>query len=109
MVTTPCIDAYRWWQLLCYQLPALISEGTAIIVSPLIALMKNQVDAVRACSERPAIAHFMNFVPSHVANWSKCTKTYYQVRQRCSMWHLESLSRQDNIDLLQQVPISFMR
>ncbi len=45
---------------LCYQLPALISEGTAIIVSPLIALMKNQVDAIRNISESDSVAHFLN-------------------------------------------------
>ncbi len=45
---------------LCYQLPALISRGTAIVVSPLIALMKNQVDAIRQVSENDGVAHFMN-------------------------------------------------
>ena len=45
---------------LCYQLPALMLEGTAIIVSPLIALMKNQVDAIRSVSENDSIAHFLN-------------------------------------------------
>jgi ATP-dependent DNA helicase RecQ len=45
---------------LCYQLPALMSEGTAIVVSPLIALMKNQVDAIRGISEHRGIAHVLN-------------------------------------------------
>src|SRR5687767_2166030 len=45
---------------LCYQLPAVMSEGTAIIVSPLIALMKNQVDAIRGFSSEDGIAHFLN-------------------------------------------------
>ena len=45
---------------LCYQLPALMSEGTAIVVSPLIALMKNQVDAIRQVSESDSVAHFLN-------------------------------------------------
>ena len=45
---------------LCYQLPALMLEGTAIVVSPLIALMKNQVDVIRNLSEEDGIAHFMN-------------------------------------------------
>src|SRR3982750_4710994 len=45
---------------LCYQLPAIMSEGTAIVVSPLIALMKNQVDAIRGFSNENGIAHFLN-------------------------------------------------
>jgi len=45
---------------LCYQLPALISSGTAIIISPLIALMKNQVDAIRGYGDSDAVAHFLN-------------------------------------------------
>ena len=45
---------------LCYQLPALMSEGTAIVVSPLIALMKNQVDAIRGISENHGVAHVLN-------------------------------------------------
>ncbi|MFT5183607.1 MAG: ATP-dependent DNA helicase RecQ, partial [Flavobacteriales bacterium] len=45
---------------MCYQLPALMSEGTAIVVSPLIALMKNQVDAIRGFSQKDSVAHFLN-------------------------------------------------
>ena len=52
---------------LCYQLPALMLEGTAIVVSPLIALMKNQVDVIRNLSEEDGIAHFMNSTLNKVA------------------------------------------
>lgn len=91
---------------LCYQLPALISEGTAIIVSPLIALMKNQVDAIRHVSESDEIAHFLN---------SSLTKTEIKkvkddiTEGRTKMLYVapESLTKQENIDFLTGVPISF--
>ena len=56
---------------LCYQLPALMKEGTAIVVSPLIALMKNQVDAIRGISENPGIAHVLNssLNKTEIAKW----------------------------------------
>lgn len=91
---------------MCYQLPALLSEGTAIIVSPLIALMKNQVDAIRGVSEDNAVAHFLN---------SSLTKTEItRVKQdiqdgRTKLLYVapESLTKQENIDFLTSVPISF--
>ncbi len=91
---------------LCYQLPALMSEGTAIIISPLIALMKNQVDAMRNFSENDSIAHFLN---------SSLTKSAIDavkadvVQGRTKMLYVapESLTKEDNIEFLKTVPISF--
>lgn len=91
---------------LCYQLPALMMDGTAIIVSPLIALMKNQVDAIRNVSESDHIAHFLN---------SSLTKTEIKkVKSDIQDGHTkllyvapESLTKQENIDFLTGVPISF--
>ena len=91
---------------LCYQLPALMSKGTAIVVSPLIALMKNQVDAIRQVSEDDSIAHFLNSslnkteskrVRSDVS--SEKTKLLYVAP--------ESLTKQANIDFLTSIQISF--
>ncbi len=91
---------------MCYQLPALMMEGTAIIVSPLIALMKNQVDAIRNVSEENAVAHFLN---------SSLTKTEIaRVKEdiqagKTKLLYVapESLTKQENIDFLTSVPISF--
>lgn len=91
---------------LCYQLPALLLEGTAIIVSPLIALMKNQVDAMRNFSEEDGIAHFLN---------SSLTRSAIDVVKedvlsgKTKMLYVapESLTKEENIDLLRQVKISF--
>jgi len=91
---------------LCYQLPALLLEGTAIVVSPLIALMKNQVDAMRNFSETDGIAHFMNSTLSRQAIdavkadiLSGKTKLLYVAP--------ESLTKEENADFLRQVKISF--
>ena len=92
---------------LCYQLPALISDGTAIVISPLIALMKNQVDSVRGLSEENSIAHVLNsslsseevnMVKSDVK--SKKTKLLYLAP--------ESLAKASNIDFLKSINISFL-
>jgi ATP-dependent DNA helicase RecQ len=92
---------------LCYQLPALMSEGTAIVVSPLIALMKNQVDAIRGFSEEEGVAHFLN------SSLSK--KEVARVKDDLSMGRTkllyvapESLTKQENIDFLRSVGISFV-
>ena len=91
---------------LCYQLPSLLMEGTAIVISPLIALMKNQVDAMRNFSEEDNVAHFIN---------SSLTKSAIdQVKQdivegKCKLLYVapESLTKQENIDFLRTVKVSF--
>ena len=91
---------------LCYQLPALIYPGTAIIISPLIALMKNQVDSMRAFSASEGIAHFMN----SSLNRKELTKVKEDILQgRTKMLYVapESLTKEENIDFLKQLDISF--
>lgn len=92
---------------MCYQLPALMMEGTAIVVSPLIALMKNQVDAIRGHHEGDSIAHFLN------SSLSKAEAV--QVREDVSTGLTkllyvapESLTKEDNINFLRSVRISFV-
>tara|TARA_R110002167_G_scaffold140588_1_gene328466 strand:+ start:736 stop:2934 length:2199 start_codon:yes stop_codon:yes gene_type:complete len=92
---------------LCYQLPALMQEGTAIIVSPLIALMKNQVDAIRGISNEEGVAHVLNSslnktevkrVKEDIVNG--VTKLLYVAP--------ESLTKEENVEFLRSVKISFM-
>ena len=91
---------------LCYQLPALISEGTAIVVSPLIALMKNQVDSIRSFGTNDGIAHYLNSslskaeiarVKEDISNG--VTKLLYVAP--------ESLTKEDNVEFLTNIKISF--
>jgi ATP-dependent DNA helicase RecQ len=91
---------------LCYQLPALKMDGTAIVISPLIALMKNQVDAMRAFMEGAGIAHFLNSSLSKTAI-AKVKEDVVAGRTKLLYVAPESLTKEDNIQFLKQVKISF--
>lgn len=91
---------------LCYQLPALIKDGTAIVISPLIALMKNQVDAMRSFSLDDSVAHFLNSSLTKSAI-EKVRKDVLDKRTRLLYVAPESLTKQENIDFLKKVNISF--
>ena len=91
---------------LCYQLPALIMEGTAIVISPLIALMKNQVDAIRQVSADDAIAHFMNSSLNRAA-LDQVKNDVLAGRTKLLYVAPESLTKEENADFLKQVKISF--
>lgn len=92
---------------LCYQLPALMQEGTAIIISPLIALMKNQVDAIRGFAESDSIAHFLN---------SSLTKTQATLVKedvlsgKTKMLYVapETLKKEETVEFLRSVKVSFV-
>ena len=91
---------------MCYQLPAMLSEGTAIVVSPLIALMKNQVDAMRSVSNDESVAHFLN------SSLTKTESTRVKNDIRLGNTKLlyvapESLTKQETIQFLTEVKISF--
>ncbi len=91
---------------LCYQLPALISPGTAIIVSPLIALMKNQVDSIRGYGEQEGIAHFFN------SSLSKSERERVKADILSGLTKMlfvapESLTKEENVQFLQSIEISF--
>ena len=91
---------------LCYQLPALICEGTSIVVSPLIALMKNQVDAIRQVSDNDGVAHFLN----SSLNKGEITKVKNDVISGVTKLLYvapESLTKKENIDFLKKITISF--
>ncbi|MBS2213899.1 DNA helicase RecQ [Carboxylicivirga mesophila] len=91
---------------LCYQLPALMLEGTAIVISPLIALMKNQVDAMRNFSEDDGIAHFLNSSLTKTAI-NKVKEDILDGKTKLLYVAPESLTKEENIEFLKQVKISF--
>ena len=91
---------------LCYQLPALMMEGTAIVLSPLIALMKNQVDAVRQVSEDNGIAHYLNSSLTR-QQVEEAKKDIQEGRTKLLYVAPESLTKEDTKDFLREIKISF--
>ncbi|MDR1203399.1 MAG: DNA helicase RecQ [Tannerellaceae bacterium] len=91
---------------LCYQLPSLLMKGTAIVISPLIALMKNQVDAMRNFSEEDGVAHFLNSSLNKSAI-DQVKEDLLSGRTKLLYVAPESLTKEDNIDFLRQIHISF--
>ncbi|EKX96911.1 ATP-dependent DNA helicase RecQ [Hoylesella saccharolytica F0055] len=91
---------------LCYQLPSLLMEGTGIVISPLIALMKNQVDVMNGMSEHGCVAHYLN----SSLNKSSILEVMEDVRQRkTKLLYVapESLSKEENIEFLKTIKVSF--
>lgn len=91
---------------LCYQLPSLIMYGTAIVISPLIALMKNQVDVINGLSEEPGVAHYLN----SSLNKAAIQQVYKDVREgRTKLLYVapESLNKEDNLEFFRSFKISF--
>lgn len=91
---------------MCYQLPALISEGTAIIISPLIALMKNQVDSIRNFGTEDGIAHFLNSSLSK-AEITRVKKDISSGKTKLLYVAPESLTKDENVQFLRDVKVSF--
>lgn len=93
---------------LCYQLPALILDGTAIVISPLIALMKNQVDSMRSFSEVEGIAHFLNSSLTKTAI-AKVKEDVLDGKTKLLYVAPESLTKEENVLFLKKANISFLR
>jgi ATP-dependent DNA helicase RecQ len=92
---------------LCYQLPALVMPGTAIIISPLIALMENQVDAIRGYSEGDHVAHFLN----SSLNKTQVKNVKQDIRDgKTKLLYIapETLTKEENLEFFQNTPISFV-
>jgi ATP-dependent DNA helicase RecQ len=92
---------------LCYQLPALMLPGTAIIISPLIALMKNQVDSIRGYSDEDEIAHFLNSSLTK-AQMKKVKQDITDGRTKLLYVAPETLTKEENIEFFQNTEISFV-
>ncbi len=91
---------------LCYQLPSLLMEGTAIVVSPLIALMKNQVDVINGLGENDGVAHYMNSSLT-VAALKQVMSDVKEGKTKLLYVAPESLSKEENVEFLKTVRISF--
>ena len=91
---------------LCYQLPSLVMEGVAIVISPLIALMKNQVDAMRHYSEEDGVAHFLNSSLNKSAI-DQVKSDFLSGKTKLLYVAPESLTKEDNVEFLKNVKISF--
>mgnify|MGYP000926478267 CR=1 FL=1 len=92
---------------LCYQLPALMNSGTAIVISPLIALMKNQVNAIRGISEHNGVAHVLN----SSLNKSEVAQVKSDIQEGITKLLYvapESLIKEENVSFLKQQTISFL-
>ena len=92
---------------LCYQLPALILEGTAIIISPLIALMKNQVDSIRGYSQKDEVAHFLNSSLTK-AQMKQVKQDITDGKTKLLFIAPETLTKDENIEFFRQVNVSFV-
>ena len=91
---------------LCYQLPSLIMDGTAIVISPLIALMKNQVDVINGMTETDGVAHYLNSSLNKSAI-DKVKADILEGKTKLLYVAPESLTKEDNVDFLRGVKISF--
>lgn len=91
---------------LCYQLPSLLMEGTAIVISPLIALMKNQVDFMNGLSEEEGVAHYLNSSLNKAAI-DRVKKDIVSGKTKLLYVAPESLTKEDNVEFLKTVKISF--
>ena len=91
---------------MCYQLPAILMEGTAIVISPLIALMKNQVDAIKYISEEDNLAHFINS-SLNKASIEQVKQDVMSGKTKLLYVAPESLTKEDNVEFLKSIKISF--
>lgn len=92
---------------LCYQLPALMLEGTALVISPLIALMKNQVDSIRGYSQRDEVAHFLNSSLTK-AQMRQVKEDIMDKKTKLLFVAPETLTKEENIEFFKNVNISFV-